>query len=306
MNRGPPTGDRCRRTQAREDSPGTKVLRLRKLAGNTKRVGIIIWSRIVAFAWAMSQIRGFSGRRRVAAIKLGRLIRREPDPEPIELVLRDLEGGSLWIRPGTSDLDMAFFNYHGRIIFPPPELADRGLRQIVELGSNGGSGLARLAVAYPEARLLGIEPDPETFAIAERNAAQFGDRCTVVQAAIWDDSADLVVEGDETLGYTVRPLGPEDAPNTITIPGLSVDDLLERHMPNGPIDYMSVTIEGTEPRMFAAAESWIHRVACIKVEFHPYYGFSEADCIEALRGFGFKTWVEPAYGGWGVGIRDSA
>jgi FkbM family methyltransferase len=254
----------------------------------------------------MWQIRGFEGRRRVAAMKLGRLIGRAPDPEPLSLELRALEGGSLWVRPGTSDLDMAFFNFRGRIVFPPSELAGRPLKQIVELGSNGGSGLAGLAVAYPDARLLGVEPDPETAAIAKRNAGQFGDRCTLVQAAIWDESADLVIEGDEALGYTVRPLGPKDPADTITIPGLSVDDLLARHMPEGAIDYMAVTIEGTEPRMLSTAASWIDRVACIKVEFHPYYGFHEADCIEMLRGFGFRTWVEPAYGGWGVGIRDAS
>ena len=260
----------------------------------------------MAFAWAMSQIRGFEGRRRVATMKLGRLIGREPNPEPLRLELRALDGGSLWVRPGTSDLDMAFFNFHGRIVFPPPQVADRPMKQIVELGSNGGSGLAGLAVAYPGARLLGVEPDPETAAIAKRNADQFGGRCTMVQAAIWDETAELVIEGDEALGYTVRPLGPEDPADTTSIPGLSVDDLLAQHMPEGVIDYMAVTIEGTEPRMLARAASWIDRVACIKVEFHPYYGFTERDCIEALRGFGFRTWVEPAYGGWGVGVRDSA
>jgi FkbM family methyltransferase len=264
----------------------------------------IAWSRLVAFAWAMWQIRGLEGRLRVAAMKLGRLVRREPDPEPIELGIRALRGGSLWVRPGTSDLDMAFFNLHGRIVYPPGELEGRSLNQIVELGSNGGSGLAALAVAYPEARLIGVEPDPETAAIARRNAAQFGDRCTLVQAGIWDESAELVVEGDEALGYTVRPREPGEPVGKPVIRGVSVDDLLAEHMPDGPIDYMAVTIEGTEPRMLATAASWIDRVRCIKVEFHPYYGFTEQDCVAALREFGFRTWVDPRYGGWGVGIRD--
>lgn len=282
----------------------TKVSRLRKLASRTRHVLGVARSRLVAFFWAMWQIRGLEGRRRVAAIKLGRLIGREPDPAPLELPLRALDGGSLWVRPGTSDLDMAFFNFHGRIVFPPRELEGRPLKQIIELGSNGGSGLAGLAVAYPEARLVGVEPDPETAAIAKRNADQFGGRCVLVQAGVWDESAELVVEGDEALGYTVRPLAPSDPAGTPVIQGLSVDDLLAQHMPEGTIDYMAVTIEGTEPRMLATADSWIGRVACIKVEFHPYYGFTEQDCIEALRGFGFRTQVEPQYGGWGIGIRD--
>lgn len=251
----------------------------------------------------MVQIRGNNGRRRVAAIKLGRLLGRRPDPQPIRLELRTLQGRHLWIRPGTSDLDMAFFNYDGRIVFPPAEVGNRDLRQIVELGSNGGSGLAGLAVTYPKARLLGVEPDPATAAIAQRNAAQFGDRCTMVQAAIWDRTTDLIIEGDHALGYTVRPRSPADPLELESIPAMSVDQLLSRHMPEGPIDYMAVTIEGTEPRVLAKAESWIQRVGCIKVELHPYYGFTEEDCLESLRSFGFEAWIDPSYGGWGLGVR---
>ena len=42
-----------------------------------------------------------------------------------------------------------------------------------------GAALTALAVRYPGATLLGVEPDPGNAALAARNVAAFGDRCKV-------------------------------------------------------------------------------------------------------------------------------
>jgi len=43
--------------------------------------------------------------------------------------------------------------------------------------------LTALAILHPDAQLLGVEPDPGNFSVAQRNIERFGARCKVVQGA---------------------------------------------------------------------------------------------------------------------------
>lgn len=221
----------------------------------------------------------------------------------VALPMRELHGRELHVRPGTSDLITAVDDYLEGIHLPPPAVAATDLRQIVELGSNNGSALASFAVRYPGANLLGVEPDPDTAAVARRNVAQFGDRCTVVQAGIWDRDTDLAIEGEEVgeqaFGFRVRPARPGD-PGARVVQGLSIDTLLDRYMPEGPIDYLYMTIEGTEGRVLRAAGRWVERVGAIRLD----WGIGGQPCLEELEALGFEAWLETGGSGvWTFGIR---
>lgn len=125
------------------------------------------------------------------------------------------------------------------------------MRQICELGSNIGTALAGLAVRYPDARLLGVEADPSNAALARANVAGYGARCQVVEAAVWDQEAELVVVGDRADALEVRPRRASDPPAPNSIRGRTVDSLLAEHMPDGAIDYMHMNVEGTEKRILS-------------------------------------------------------
>ncbi len=95
-------------------------------------------------------------------------------------------------------------------------------RQICELGSNIGTGLAGLAVRYPHATVVGVEPDPDNATIARANVAAFGGRVTLVEAAIWDRPQPLAVEGALPSGYTVRAAREDER----SVAGVTLDSLL--------------------------------------------------------------------------------
>jgi FkbM family methyltransferase len=178
------------------------------------------------------------------------------------------------------------------------------MRQICELGSNVGVALAGLAHGYPGARVLGVEPDPANAALARANTAAFEGRCTVIEAAIWDHEADLVVEGDRADALTVRELRESDPPEIATVRGRTVESILAEHMPEGPIDYVHVNVEGTERLILTPGAAWPERVQSIKVEVYPQHGFGTDDCLQALERLGFDAWLEPEWwGGYGLGIR---
>lgn len=70
-------------------------------------------------------------------------------------------------------------------------------------------------------------------------------------------------------------------------------------MPSGAIDFMTVTIEGTEPRLLSAGGEWADRLRSIRVEFHPERGFTAEDCIGLLEGLGFRARITSTeYADW--------
>lgn len=212
---------------------------------------------------------------------------------PIAVPMKELGGRALYIRPATSDLQNATEFYTYGLHLPVPEADIENPRQIVELGCNIGVALTALAARFPNATVLGVEPDPTNVALARRNTAQFGDRCIVVESAIWDSPTKLVVDRSSAKGsyaVSVRPQEDSDPPDLPVTEALDVDSLLATHMPNGKIDHMVINIEGTEPRVFARGGDWPSRVRSLMVESHPEFGYPTADCISQLEQLGFRAW----------------
>jgi FkbM family methyltransferase len=215
---------------------------------------------------------------------------------PVDVPMKALDGDVIWVRPGTSDLINAAAYYRAGIHRPPPQVADQQLRVICELGSNMGAGLTALAHEYPTARVLGVEPDPGNAGVAALNLARFGDRAQFVQAGIWDENCELVIDTDVTPGehgFTVRPRTVDDPPSKPGINALTIDALLDEHLPQDEVDYMHVTIEGSEPRVLAAGGAWAERVRSLRVESHPYFDFTIDQAIASLEALGYRAWAAP-------------
>jgi FkbM family methyltransferase len=227
--------------------------------------------------------------------------------EPAGVSMKELGGGELFVRPGTSDLRNAADQYRLQWFAPPPGLGP-DLHQICELGSNMGASLTALANRYPAARLVGVEPDPGNAAIARRNVSRFGPRCTLVEAGIWDADVDLVVDRSSEHGehgFAVRPAGPDDPPSVPRTAAVTIDSLLATHMPTGPIDYVHMSIEGTEPRVFAAGGDWVERVGALRVEAHPNLDYPIGRCRADLERLGYRTDVDPQLPDkWVFAVRD--
>jgi FkbM family methyltransferase len=260
------------------------------------------WGRLRTTLGGFAAMHDWRARLDLLEIKLRTRLRRN-EQEPVELRMGELDGGRLVVRPGTADMNTIILNYVQGTHLPPRRFVNRDLRQICELGTQIGTGLAGLAARYPQARALGVEPDPENAALARRNIQAFGTRCQVIEAAIWDSETELTIEGSWVSGYTVRPSRPEDPPGR-RVQGTTVDRVLEKHMPEGEIDYMVMSLEGTEPRVLAAASDWAPRVASIRCATLPAKGFRGEDAVRLLTDLGFDAWWEPNPGvGWTFGVR---
>jgi FkbM family methyltransferase len=262
------------------------------------------WRRIRLAAGLLGAMADWPSRFRLVKLKLREKAGADSEIDPaVPLRLRPLGGRVLHLRPRAPDTGAIVRNY----ITSERPFADRDLRRICELGSYVGVALAGFAVRYPDARLLGVEADPANAALAGRNLAQFGDRCTIVHAAVWDRDAELVIEGDRADLLFVREAHAQDPPDATRVPARTVGTLLGEHMPerDGPIDFMQMSLEGAESRALAGDTSWIERVRSIRVEIHPEVGFDADTCLAALRRFGFDAWIEPGSAGrHALGVRD--
>ena len=260
--------------------------------------------------WTLSAARGPLGWLAVVRLKvtgiIGRKTRGGKGAKPMAVPMRELDGRALYVRPGTTDMIMAVLDYRHGLHLPPAEVAAGQMGRIVELGVNAGGALAGLGARYPEARLLGAEPDSRNVALAERNLASFGTRARIVQTAIWDSDGDLAIEGTDAFGLTVREVDSEhEKPaGAEIVPALTIDSLLAAHAPREEIDFMLMTIEGAEPRVLGAGGAWVQRVRSIRVELHEPMGYLADDCLAQLRALGFEARAMPdLQGGWALGVR---
>lgn len=222
----------------------------------------------------------------------------------VSVRVRALGGRAIHLRPFSTDIDVVADDFVFRYQLPPRELRSQALGTIWELGTNIGVGLTDLAVRYDRAQLVGVEPDPGNLRLARRNLADLGERCRLVEAAVWDDDLELVVEGDREYGLTVRPSTEDELHTLPTVRGVSLNTLFEEHDPGGQIDFMLMDIEGTERRVLRNNTEWAARVTAIKVELHPETGYSAELCAADLSRLGFRTRSEPLWwGGFVHGFR---
>jgi FkbM family methyltransferase len=235
---------------------------------------------------------GPAGALAVTRCLLAGRLRPEASPARVSVPMKRLGGEPIIVRPRTSDLYNASWYYLDAIHRPPPEVRGEDLQTICELGSNIGAALTALAFEYPNARILGVEPDPGNAAVARENLARFGDRCEVAQVGVWDRDAELVVDqGSEhgAHGFTVRERTDADPAGVPVVSAQSIDSIFAAHLPDREIDYLHVSIEGTEPRVLEAGGDWARRTRSLRMELHPYSDFTAEQAIGQLDRLGFDA-----------------
>ena len=188
------------------------------------------------------------------------------------------------VRTGTADIMVLRDTFQGLYHLPPPEA---GVPKIIlDLGSNIGLTVAHYAALYKDARILGVELDPETAAVASRNVARWRDRCEIISGAVAPQGGGSVafrrLRGEEWGAKILQDASEEGA---IAVPAFSVSELITRI--GQPLDFMKVDIEGTEGDLFRSGQPWAQKVKCLHVEVHAPLTIEEIS--DSLCTLGFRT-----------------
>lgn len=162
------------------------------------------------------------------------------------------------IRPATSDVLSVINNcireeYGQFKVTKAPKL-------IIDVGAYIGDTSAYFLSRFPSARVIALEPNPESFLQADLNLRPYGDRVTLVCAALWDSIGMIDFGGEQT---SARVGGGGAEVRTITIPAL-----LSKYQ-NAEIDILKMDIEGAELVVLrSAVGNWLKNVRLLLLETH--------------------------------------
>jgi FkbM family methyltransferase len=214
--------------------------------------------------------------------------------DAIKLRLRALDGGSVWIRPATSDPQVLFDAFvHG--YHRPPRRLRGEIRTIWDLGANIGLTAIDLATLFPRAAIVAVELDASNADLALRNLAPWS-RCRLIQSAVWSRDAEVSYRrwpGSE-YGSAVLPAARWDSPlPDARASAISLDSLLASSPADERIDYVKMDIEGSERFVLRDNTKWAAAVRCIQVEVHPPYTVQR--CVQDLIRLGFEVTVPRGY-----------
>ncbi len=189
----------------------------------------------------------------------------------------------LWCRPGTSDLavfDQIFTHREYRCL-DGPDLS--GL--ILDCGANVGYSSAYLLTAFPNCRVIAVEPHPDNFSVLRENLKPFAGRHECINAAVWSHPTRLALDLASSGGGLEwgREYFQSDGDTVAT----DIPSLLKSSHANR-IALLKMDIEGAEEQVFSAKDiSWLSATDNIVIELH---GEKRREIfMNAIEGHGFSV-----------------
>lgn len=170
----------------------------------------------------------------------------------------------------TADHALAFLRGQG--LMPP-----KGRGTVLDVGANLGVISIGMLVNRDIDAAIGVEPDPDNYALLERNIAQnrCGDRYTPIRIAASDRPGDLELAlsrhnlGDHRIQ---RPGAARAQREVITVPARPIDEIIGR-LPARTADTISlvwIDVQGHEGHVFAGGAELFSRDVPVLSEVWPY------------------------------------
>lgn len=139
--------------------------------------------------------------------------------------------------------------------------------RILDCGSNIGMSILFFKHLYPNARVMGFEPDPSVIPYLQENIRRNNLKdVQVVQAAIGGKAGTLSFYSDAKYGSCLAHLMPGKVPQGWTrheVPCVRLRDYLGE-----PVDFMKMNIEGAEWEALEESGELLRNVEEMAIEYH--------------------------------------
>lgn len=159
---------------------------------------------------------------------------------------------------------------------------------ILDCGSNIGLSIIKFKENFPDARIIGFEPDPKIFKVLESNINSFKlKNIKIYQKAVWGENGTLMFEQEGSAGGRVTD---ESSEKLIKVNSIDLKQFL-----NISIDLLKIDIEGAEATVLADISDSLKNVKNIFVEYHSLINHDQdlGKILSVLRKNGFRYYLEP-------------
>ena len=175
---------------------------------------------------------------------------------------------------------------------------------ILDCGSNIGMSILYFKHIYPEARIIGFEPDPAVFPYLQANVA--GNDLTdvrLVQEALAKQEGTLTFYSDGKYGSCLAEHASGDIPEgwaKYEVPCVRLRDYLTE-----PVDFLKINIEGAEWEVLADSEDRLRQAREMVIEYHhlPDLPRTLHKILEMLHRRGFEYLVNDLDSETNSGVR---
>lgn len=168
-------------------------------------------------------------------------------------------------------------------------------RTVIDLGSHIGISLLYFRARFPEARILGVEPDPRNWRLLAQNVdalPRVETRCAAVTGA--DGWREMHLASDR---HSSSVMSGVPAERRARVQAVTLDSLVAEFGADR-IDLLKIDIEGAEWDVLSNAAS-LEQVDAVVGELHPPLlesGVREQDVLALLHDFDLDVQSFPAYG----------
>lgn len=159
---------------------------------------------------------------------------------------------------------------------------------ILDCGSNIGLSIIKFKDNFPDARIIGFEPDPKIFKVLGSNINSFElKNIEIHQKAVWVKNGTLMFEQEGSAGGRVTD---ESSAKLIKVNSIDLKQFL-----NANIDLLKIDIEGAEATVLADISDSLTNVKNIFVEYHSLINHDQdlGKILSVLRKNGFRYYLEP-------------
>lgn len=157
---------------------------------------------------------------------------------------------------------------------------------IIDCGANIGLSILYFKKMFPEAEVIGFEPDPDVYRALQQNVSGFsGVHCH--EKAVWVHDRGIYLERDFADGAHVT----EKSEHFIS--SIRLRDELGKHE---RIDLLKMDIEGAEFELLEDCKGSLQHVERLFIEIHTFAGQLQkvADLLKAVEAAGFRYFLENA------------
>lgn len=175
----------------------------------------------------------------------------------------------------------------------------RTIRTVIDLGANVGLASRWLLNAFPESRVIAVEPEPGNLEMLRQNSR--GHPIDVFGVAIGANPREaLMFTRSGEHGFTIADKPRPDDRTTV----VSVERMEHILASSGSdaVDLLKVDVEGAEAEIFSDCAAWIHRVDWLMIECHQGFSLDDLLAMIAAQGTEFDVIEREPKSAWGFEV----